>query len=122
MKKMHAMCAMLLAAGAVVTGAAPAGADGNGAQVINWNGYVMSYDGVPVSVPVTCQTVVTPDGNASQVCHGSTENPTGNVVTWSGESTGMVCFPTFPLYFGTPSANWQEVITPSGQITFTCNP
>src|SRR5215468_4507214 len=87
---------------------------------VEWDGFVTSVDDVPVSVPVSCVTVVTPSGNANQFCHGTTENPTGGVVKFSGESTGRICVPEFPTGGGTPSLKWSEVITPSGQVSFTC--
>jgi len=92
----------------------------NGALRVEWDGFVTSVDDVPVSVPVSCVTVVTPSGNANQFCHGTTENPTGGVVKFSGESTGRICVPEFPTGGGTPSLKWSEVITPSGQVSFTC--
>jgi len=86
----------------------------------NWDGFVTNYQDVPGSVPVSCTTVVTDGGIANQFCHGTTENPTGNVVRFSGESTGRSCIPEFPTGGGTPSLNWSELITPSGQVSFVC--
>ena len=96
----------------------------NRAQRLEWNGSVMNAAGTGLSIPVSCSTVITSSGNATQVCHGEgAVNTTGETVFHSGESTGLNCYPKHPIVpypGGTPSPNWHEVITPSGQVTFVC--
>ena len=96
----------------------------NRAQRLEWSGFVMNALGNGLSIPVSCTTVITSSGRATQVCHGEgAANPTDHVVHHSGESTGLNCYPMHPIVpypNGTPSPNWHEVITPSGQVTFVC--
>ena len=99
-------------------------AAGNAAQRVEWSGFVMNAQGTGLSIPVSCTTVITSSGRATQVCHGEdAANPTGETVHHSGDSTGLSCYPMHPIVAypgGTPSRNWKEVITPSGQVTFVC--
>jgi hypothetical protein len=98
-------------------------AAGNGAQRVEWSGFVFDYTGTSISVPVSCTTLITPSGNANQVCHGeNAANPTGSAVHHSFDDVPFPCFPQFPIipFPQGPSENWHEVISASGQVSFTC--
>lgn len=102
-------------AGPVLALASPVGAAGGGANHLNGPCSLLNYDASAI-VTGTAHRVVTPSGNANDVCQATgLDNPTGAAVILTQASTGDTC--TTPAGV---ADNWHETISADGNATLTC--
>jgi hypothetical protein len=120
---MRRLAAVLTLAAAVLTvtlvvGATTAGADNNGALVINNQGCtLLSYQGLATVVATSDHTVVN-ISKGNLVCKVTgVANPTGHAVTFTYPNPAILCN---VLHAGTTNV-WTETISKTGNATLNCH-
>jgi hypothetical protein len=91
-------------------------ASGNGAVVVTKGSCGVLDTNCIGNVPGTGTFVTTPSGNIIGTCHAQVTDPPDRVQNCNFGNTGIQCNDG-----GTPTADWQEIISPGGQATIICH-
>jgi hypothetical protein len=66
--------------------------------------------------PGSLHDVTTPSGNENIVCKATLPGYNGPAVSFNNANTGLSCYGLF----GQTSTDWNEQVSASGKVTFTC--
>ncbi len=118
-KKIALVCGVALVLSVLAVGVVPAKADSpNAAVVIKDTGCdLLDGNGNDVLIQQE-QAVITHSGTSKITCRAQvTPSLTAQgAVHWSFANTGFECFTEPPFH----TQHWEEVVTPSGQATLSC--